>query len=34
MPVLKGKKYDPDLWVVEIEAGTVPVEELISVKTP
>jgi len=30
----KEKKFDPDIWVVEIEAGTVPVEELISVKTP
>ena len=30
----REKKFDPDIWVVEIEAGTVPVEELISVKTP
>jgi hypothetical protein len=30
----KEKKFDPDIWVVEIEAGVVPVEELISVKTP
>ena len=29
----KEKKFDPDIWVVEIEAGTVPVEELLSVKT-
>ncbi|RUW52740.1 DUF1491 family protein [Mesorhizobium sp. M8A.F.Ca.ET.021.01.1.1] len=30
----REKKFDPDIWVVEIEAGSVPVEELISVKTP
>jgi hypothetical protein len=30
----REKKFDPDIWVVEIEAGTVPVEELLSVKTP
>lgn len=30
----REKRFDPDIWVVEIEAGTVPVEELISVKTP
>ena len=30
----REKKFDPDIWVVEIEAGAVPVEELISVKTP
>ena len=30
----REKKFDPDIWVVEIEVGTVPVEELISVKTP
>ncbi|TGQ09607.1 DUF1491 family protein, partial [Mesorhizobium sp. M00.F.Ca.ET.217.01.1.1] len=29
----REKKFDPDIWVVEIEAGTVPVEELLSVKT-
>ena len=28
------KKFDPDIWVVEIEAGAVPLEELLSVKTP
>ncbi|WP_217576104.1 DUF1491 family protein [Mesorhizobium sp. GbtcB19] len=28
----REKKFDPDIWVVEIEAGTVPVEELLSVK--
>ncbi|WP_137932173.1 DUF1491 family protein [Mesorhizobium comanense] len=30
----REKKFDPDIWVVEIEAGNVPLEELISVKTP
>ncbi|CAN7427833.1 DUF1491 family protein [Mesorhizobium sp. LjNodule214] len=30
----REKKFDPDIWVVEIEAGAVPVEELLSVKTP
>lgn len=30
----REKKFDPDIWVVEIEGGSVPVEELISVKTP
>ena len=30
----REKKFDPDIWVVEIEAGSIPVEELISVKTP
>ncbi|MCP9233209.1 DUF1491 family protein [Mesorhizobium sp. M0904] len=28
----REKKFDPDIWVIEIEAGVVPVEELISVK--
>lgn len=28
----REKKFDPDIWVVEIEAGAVPVEELLSVK--
>ncbi|MBZ9815021.1 DUF1491 family protein [Mesorhizobium sp. CA7] len=28
----REKKFDPDIWVVEIEGGTVPVEELLSVK--
>ncbi len=28
----KEKRFDPDIWVVEIETGTVPVEELISLK--
>ena len=30
----REKKFDPDIWVVEIEAGSVPVKELLSVKTP
>ena len=30
----REKKFDPDIWVVEIEAGSVPVEELLSVKMP
>jgi hypothetical protein len=30
----KEKRFDPDIWVVEIEAGSVPLEDLISVKTP
>ena len=29
----REKKFDPDIWVVEIEAGAVPVEELLSIKT-
>jgi hypothetical protein len=29
----REKKFDPDIWVVEIEAGAVPVEELLSVRT-
>jgi hypothetical protein len=28
----REKRFDPDIWVVEIEAGAVPLEELISVK--
>lgn len=28
----KEKRFDPDIWVVEIEAGTVPAEELISIR--
>jgi len=30
----KEKRFDPDIWVVEIEAGATPVEELISVTKP
>ncbi|TIW44802.1 MAG: DUF1491 family protein, partial [Mesorhizobium sp.] len=29
----REKKFDPDIWVVEIEAGAAPVEEFISVKS-
>jgi hypothetical protein len=29
----KEKRFDPDIWVVEIEAGSVPAEELLSVRT-
>ena len=29
----REKKFDHDIWVVEIEAGAVPVEELLSIKT-
>ena len=30
----KEKRFDPDIWVVEIEVGQAPVGELISVTTP
>jgi hypothetical protein len=30
----KEKRFDPDIWVVEIEAGQTPVEELITVTKP
>jgi len=30
----KEKRFDPDIWVVEIEAGQTPVEELLSITTP
>ena len=29
----KEKRFDPDIWVLEIEAGQTPVEELISIST-
>lgn len=29
----KEKRFDGDIWVVEIEAGQTPVEELISIST-
>ena len=29
----KEKRFDPDIWVVEIEPGQTPVEELISIPT-
>lgn len=28
----REKKFDPDIWVVEIEGGAAPVEELLAVK--
>ena len=30
----KESHFDPDIWIVEIEAGATPVEELIAVRTP
>ena len=30
----REKRFDPDIWVVEIEAGQVPVEELMSIPSP
>ena len=30
----REKKFDPDIWVVEIEPGSEPVEELIAIRTP
>ena len=30
----KEKRFDPDIWVVEIEPGQTPVEELISIPPP
>ncbi|WP_315919453.1 DUF1491 family protein [Mesorhizobium sp. SP-1A] len=30
----RERRFDPDIWVVEIEAGTVPVEELLAIRTP
>jgi hypothetical protein len=30
----KESRFDPDIWIVEIEAGSVPVEELIALRTP
>jgi hypothetical protein len=29
----KEKRFDPDIWIVEIEAGQTPIEDLISVTT-
>lgn len=28
----RERRFDPDIWVVEIEAGKTPVQELISIK--
>lgn len=30
----REKRFDPDIWVVEIEAGSIPLEDLISVRMP
>jgi hypothetical protein len=30
----KESRFDPDVWVVEIEAGATPVEDLIALRTP
>ena len=30
----KESRFDPDIWIVEIEAGAVPVEDLIALRTP
>ena len=30
----KESRFDSDIWIVEIEAGAVPVEELIALTTP
>lgn len=27
------RKFDPDIWVVEVEPGSVPIEELIEIRT-
>lgn len=29
----RERKFDPDIWVVEIEPGTVPIEDLIAIRT-
>lgn len=30
----REKRFDPDLWILELEPGNTPVEELIAVTTP
>jgi hypothetical protein len=30
----RESRFDPDIWIVEIEAGSTPVEELIALRTP
>lgn len=29
----RERKFDPDIWVVEVEPGSVPIEELIAIRT-
>ncbi len=28
----REKRFDPDIWVLEIEAGSAPIEELVSIR--
>lgn len=28
----REKRFDPDIWVVEVEAGSIPLDELISIR--
>jgi hypothetical protein len=30
----REKRFDPDIWVVEIEPGQAAIEDLISIPTP
>lgn len=30
----REQRFDPDIWVVEIEGGAIPVDQLIPVRTP
>jgi hypothetical protein len=30
----REKRFDPDIWIVEVEAGDVPIESLISMPSP
>ncbi|KAB2853666.1 MAG: DUF1491 family protein [Bauldia sp.] len=30
----KESRFDPDIWIVEIEAGSTPVEDLVGLRTP
>lgn len=30
----KESRFDPDVWIVEIEAGATPVKDLIALRTP
>ncbi|PLP59696.1 DUF1491 domain-containing protein [Mesorhizobium loti] len=29
----RERKFDPDIWVVEVEPGSVPIEDLIAIRT-